>query len=124
MKQEFKETFDTPEFFKSDNNALFGGLFFILLGGIFYLSQLDIRPFGQSPWTLFLLVPVYWGLVSAWHQYEANGRQLNGRVLIHAFWCLFPFLFIIGIISGVSASLIWPLMFIVMGVGMIFGRGS
>ena len=122
MKEQMHDSFEGPEFFKAGNNALFSGLFFILLGGIFYMNQLEIRPFDQSPWVLFLLIPVYWALVSAWKQFEMNGRELSGKVLISLFWSLFPFLFIGGFIFGWSASLIWPVMFIVMGLGMIFVR--
>ncbi|MEM7334514.1 MAG: hypothetical protein AAF490_20730 [Chloroflexota bacterium] len=122
MKEQINETFDGPEFFKAGNNALYSGLFFILLGGIFYMSQLDLRPFGMSPWVLFMLIPVYWALVAAWKQYEMNGRQLTGKVLISLFWGLFPFLFIGGFTFGLSASLIWPMMFIVIGLSMIFVR--
>lgn len=121
MKNEKNDPFTTPDLLK-DNSALFGGLFLILLGGIFYMSQLEIRPFDQSPWLLFIFIPIFWSVTHAWQQYVENGRQLSGKVLMSLFWGIFPFLFIAGFYFGINSSLIWPLMFIVIGLGMILGN--
>lgn len=124
MKQDTNEKDNGMDFFKGDNQALFGGGFLIFLGIIFYMNQLDIRPFGQSSWVLFMFIPVYWVAVAAWKQYEQNGRRFSGRILFTLFWGIFPFLFVFGFIFGLSSSLIWPAMFIVIGLSMIFGLRS
>ena len=100
----------------------FSGLFFIVLGGIFLLGQSGVKIFGQSPWFLFALLPVFWILTSAWRQYVENGRQLNRQTISLLTWGLFPFFFVAAAILSFSASYIWPLALVFIGIGIIFSQ--
>lgn len=121
MNQEWKETFNEKEtdLFKKGGEWV-GGLFLILLGGIFLLNTTDIRPFGLNSWALFMLIPFYFILVGAWHQYRESGF---GRALVFMiFFALFPFAYLFGPAIGIDLNLIWPLMLIVMGIGAIIAN--
>ena len=98
----------------------FSGLFLILLGGMFFLAQTDVKIFGQSPWILFALIPVFWILATAWRQYVENGRQFNRQIAALLTWGLFPFMFVAAAIFGFNASYIWPLALVFTGIGIIF----
>ena len=121
MNQDLKETRVENEF---TGWHKFSGLFMILLGGLFFLAQSDVKIFGQSPWILFALIPVFWILANAWRQYVENGRALNGRIIALLTWGLFPFIFIAAGILGFSASYIWPLVLIFIGIGIIFNQNG
>lgn len=115
MKNELKDS----GLYNEKNSSIMGGVFLIFLGLIFYMSYSEIRPFGQSPWLLFILVPPFFVLMAAWNQYRANGNQLDKQVLATATFGLFPFIIGGMFAFGVGANVVLPIMFILLGLGVI-----
>lgn len=118
MNQELK----SKGWVSEKNGPQFGGLFLILLGGIFYLSQADIRPFGKSPWLLFIFVPAFFVVCAAWQQFQANGYTLSRQVVGTAVLGLFPFIIGGAFAFGISSSIVLPVMFILLGVGVLINQ--
>lgn len=104
-----------------DNWGRLGGLFIIFFGVIFLLNQLGVEFFGVSPWLLFALVPVLAILFAAWQQYRENGR-FTRTVFFILLLGLSPFAYVAAGIFGFDAALIWPVVLIGIGVGVLFMR--
>lgn len=101
------------------NGAMIGGLVLIGMGVIFYFSFAGIRPFGASPWLLFILIPMLGVLYGAWQQYRASGNRLSRQVMTTAVFGLFPFIIGGMFAFGFGSSVVLPIMFILLGIGII-----
>lgn len=99
------------------------GGFLILLGIIFLLNRNGLPFLGDTPWLVWLLVPIYWILVAAYRNYLNAGRELTPGVIRTLVWGIFPFLFIVaGFLIG--WNLAWPIMLIAIGISLLVGRGE
>ena len=88
-------------FAAGQNDQVFTGGFFILMGIIFLLGALGITVLGHSAWVLAALIPVYWIVVVAWRRFREDGRVAR------------------------RVGAVWPLGIIAVGLGMLlFGSGK
>jgi hypothetical protein len=97
-----------------------GGLF-IMVGVIFLLGMSGVSILGHSPWILMALVPVYWILMTAYRNYQANGR-FSRYVLIPLLFLPMPFIFVGASMLGFNLAGLWPIGIIVLGVCFLFSR--
>lgn len=107
---------------KTNPQALFGGLFMIFLGIIYFFAT-----FGIISWSsiglFFLIIPVVSVSYGAWSAYQEDGR-LSGRVITRLMWGLFPFAFIGLWYAGINIGNLWPLVLIFIGVTMLANQGN
>lgn len=102
-----------------ENISWAGGGFFILLGAIFLLTRNGLPFLGESQWLVWMLIPLYWIVVSGYQSYIRSGRKIAPAFVI---WSLFPFLFIaVGFIIGWNVA--WPFVLIAIGAATLLGRG-
>ncbi len=98
------------------------GIILIALGVVFLLNNyMGIRLLSNW-WALFILIPALINLNNAWTRYRADGRwsdeaigALTGGVLIGAIALMF--------LLGISWSMFWPVMLIILGLGILLRRG-
>lgn len=101
---------------QGDNNWL-AGVILIVLGGVFLLSNLTNFHL-DNWWALFILIPAFGSLGSAWQAYQKNGRfgesvrgpLIGGFIL---FFVASVFLF------GWNWGTIWPVFLIIGGIGAL-----
>ncbi len=93
------------------------GSFLILLGVIFLLWQFGLRIF-PNWWLIFLLIPVYWVIVSVWQSYVEADRQMTSGLWRKLLWGLFPFVIVV-LGFAIGWNLIWPFILIFIGIGAI-----
>lgn len=90
----------------------------ILFGSVFLLSNLGILAL-HNWWALFLWLPAVGALEKAWYTWQTRGR-VTRRVRRHltgaAIWGILGLVFLFDL----SWGLIWPLLIIVWGVGLLF----
>ena len=106
---------------RTQPQALFGGLFMIALGILYFLPTLGIISW-QSIGFFFLLIPVAAVSYGAWMAYQEDGR-LSGRVITRLMWGLFPFAFMGLWYAGFNIGNLWPLVLIFIGVTMLVNQG-
>lgn len=107
--------------FGEHNNGLFLGVVFILVGLGFLLSRFTNFHF-DNWWALFIFIPALISLSRAWQGYQANGRlsEADGGALMGG---LFMLLIASIFLFGLSWSIMWPFVLIIIGVGTLV-KGS
>jgi len=104
---------DTNISSKRDSNKAFVGLFLVALGAIYLLRQLDFFffPSWLFSWPMILiLIGVLSGIK---HNFRNSGSYI--MIAIGGF-------FLLGHIISMSIYLFWPLVLILIGARMIFGK--
>ena len=103
------------------------GLVFIFGGAVVLLNQLNVLPFELNWWALFILLPAFGALTSAYNRYRSTNDLLEMGVMIPALVGLFMLLLSVSLLVGNAINLnlrvYWPLILIVLGLGLIIGRG-
>ena len=108
------------------SSNLWMGLIFIFGGIAILLNQLDLLPFELNWWALFILMPAAGFLSGAYNRFRANENLFSMDVAFPALIGLFlvglSISLLVGAAWNINWSLIWPVMIILIGLGMIFGR--
>ena len=103
------------------------GLVFIFGGAVVLLNQLNILPFELNWWALLILFPAFGTLTSAYNRYRFTNDLFKMRVMIPALVGLFMLLLSVSLLVGDAINLnlrvYWPIILIVLGLGLIVGRG-
>jgi hypothetical protein len=103
------------------------GLVLIFAGAVVLLNQLDILPFELNWWALFILFPAFGTLARAYNSYRSTNDLFEMGVMIPALVGLFMLLLSISLLVGDAIDLnlrvYWPIILIVLGLGLIIGRG-
>ena len=102
------------------------GLVFIFGGAVVLLNQLNILPFELNWWALLILFPAFGTLTSAYNRYRSTNDLFEMGVMIPALVGLFMLLLLVSLLVGDAINLnlrvYWPLILIVLGLGLIIGR--
>ena len=102
------------------------GLVFIVGGAIILLNQLDVLPFKLNWWALFILFPAFGTLTRAYNRYRSTNDVFEMGVMIPALVGLFMLFLFVSLFAGDATHLnlrvYWPLILIVLGLGLIVGR--
>jgi hypothetical protein len=103
------------------------GLVFIIGGAVVLLHQLNILPFELNWWALLILFPSFGTLTSAYNRYRSTNDLFEMGVMIPALVGLFMLLLCVSLLVGNAIDLklrvYWPIILIVLGLGLIIGRG-
>jgi drug/metabolite transporter (DMT)-like permease len=102
------------------------GLVLIFAGAVILLNQLDILPFRLNWWALFALFPAFGALTRAVNRYRSTSDVFEMGVMIPALVGLFMLLLVVSLFAGDAIDLnlrtYWPIIIIVLGLGLILGR--
>jgi len=102
------------------------GLVFILGGAIVLLNQLSILPFELNWWALLILFPAFGTLARAYNRYRSTNDVLEQGVMIPALVGLFMLFLFVSLFAGdathLNLKVYWPIILIVLGLGLIVGR--
>jgi len=102
------------------------GLVFIFGGAVILLNQLNILPFKLNWWALFALFPAFGALNRAVNRYRSTNDVFEMGVMIPALVGLFMLLLVVSLLVGNAIDLhlrtYWPIILIVLGLGLILGR--
>ena len=103
------------------------GLVLILAGAVVLLNQLSILPFELNWWALLILFPAFGTLTSAYNRYRSMNDLFEMGVMIPALVGLFMLLMSVSMLVSDAIDLklrvYWPIILIVLGLGLIIGRG-
>jgi hypothetical protein len=103
------------------------GMVFIFGGAVVLLNQLSILPFALNWWALLILLPSFGTLTSAYNRYRSTKDLFEMGVMIPALVGLFMLLLSVSLLVGNAIDLklrvYWPIVLIVLGLGLIIGRG-
>ena len=109
------------------NTTIWIGLVFIFGGAVVLLNQLNILPFELNWWALLILFPAFGTLSSAYNRYRSTNDLLEMGVMIPALIGLFMFLLSVSMLVSDAIDLnlrvYWPIILIVLGLGLIIRRG-
>jgi hypothetical protein len=113
---------------RNQSSNLWIGLIFIFGGVAVLLNQLGLLPFELNWWALFIMLPAAGLLKQAYNRFRTNDNMFAMDAVIPALIGLFlatlSFSLLVGASWNVNWSLIWPLIIIFIGLGMIFGRSQ
>jgi len=102
------------------------GLVFIGGGAIVLLNQTGILSLELNWWAFFILFPAFGALSGAYNRYRATNNLLDMGVMMPALIGLFmvalTFNFLVGDLWNINWNLYWPIILIIIGLSMIFGR--
>ncbi len=102
------------------------GLVFIFGGAVILLNQLNILPFVLNWWALLILFPAFGALASAYNRYRSTNDLFEIGVMIPALVGLFMLLLSVSMLLGdainMNLKVYWPIILIVLGLGLIIGR--
>jgi hypothetical protein len=108
------------------SSNLWIGLAFIAGGAIVLLNQSGLISFELNWWAFFILIPAIGSFSSPYHRYRATNNLFDMSVMMPALIGLFMIGLMFNLLSGngwnFNWNLLWPIMFIIIGLGMIFGR--
>jgi len=108
------------------SSNLWIGLIFIFGGVAVLLNQLGLLSFELNWWALFIMMPAAGFLSGAYNRFRANENLFSMDVAFPALIGLFlvglSISLLVGAAWNINWSLIWPVMIILIGLGMIFGR--
>lgn len=110
------------------SSNLWIGLAFIAGGVIVLLNQSGLLSFDFNWWAVFIVIPAIGSFRNAYHRYRATNNLFDMGVMLPALIGLFMIGLMFNLLSGngwnFNWNLFWPLMFIIIGLGMIFGRSQ
>jgi len=102
------------------------GLVFIGGGAIVLLNQSGLLSFELNWWALFILFPAFGALSGAYNRYRVTNNIFEMGVMMPALVGLFmvalAFSMLVGAFWSINWSLYWPIILIIIGLSMIFGR--
>ena len=108
------------------SSNLWIGLAFIAGGALVLLNQTGLLSFEFNWWALFILFPAVGSFGSAYNRYRATNNLFDMSVMMPALIGLFMIGLMFNLLSGngwnFNWNLYWPLILIIIGLGMIFGR--
>jgi len=97
-------------------------------GAVALLNQFNILSFELNWWAMFILFPAIGALSAAYNRYRTTNSLFEMGVMIPASIGLFKvalsFSMLVGVFWNINWSLFWPLILILIGMGMIFGRSQ
>ncbi len=97
-----------------------GGAILIFIGVVFLLKNFGF-PFPQNWWAVFILIPAVAAFAGARRVYAGNGGVINAGVIGGvAAGCVLVLLSLL-FLFGVDVGKFWPLILIVVGVGVLSG---
>ena len=103
------------------------GLVLIFGGAIILLNQLNILPFVLNWWALLILFPAFGALTGAFNRYRSTNDLFEMGVMVPALVGLFMLLLSVSLLVGDAINLnlkvYWPIILIILGLGLIIGRG-
>ena len=103
------------------------GLIFIFGGAVVLLNQMNILSFELNWWALFILFPAFGALTGAYNRYRSTNELFDMGVMVPALVGLFMLLLSVSMLLGnainMNLRLYWPIILILLGLGLIFGRG-
>jgi hypothetical protein len=109
------------------NTTIWIGMVFIFGGVVVLLNQLNILPFELNWWALLILFPAFGTLVSAYNRYRSTNDVFEMGVMVPALVGLFMLLLSVSLLVSDAIDLnlrvYWPIILIVLGLGLIIGRG-
>lgn len=110
-------------------NSIWIGLIFIIGGIVVLLNQFDLLPFELNWWALFIMIPAGGFLMGAYNGFRAHRNLFAMDVmfpaLIGLFLAVLSFSLLVGTAWDINLwSLFWPIILILIGLGMIFGRSQ
>ena len=109
------------------NTTIWIGMVFIFGGAVVLLNQLSTLPFELNWWALLILFPSFGTLTSAYNRYRSTNDLFEMGVMIPALVGLFMLLLSVSLLVGNAIDLnlrvYWPIILIVLGLGLIIGRG-
>jgi len=115
-KEQYEEAPATAR--RESNRSWLPGLILIVLGIIFLADNYYSFRFFDNWWALFILIPAFTNLSRAWRRYQAAGHwtadargSLIGGLIITLVALIFLF--------ELSWTLFWPLILIIMGIGLL-----
>jgi hypothetical protein len=101
-------------------------MIFIFGGAAVLLNQLNDLPFELNWWALLILLPSFGTLTSAYNRYRSTKDLFEMGVMIPALVGLFMLLLSVSLLAGDAVDLnlkvYWPIILIVLGLGLIIGR--
>jgi hypothetical protein len=102
------------------------GLVLIFGGAIILLNQLNILPFELNWWAFLILFPAFGTLTSAYNRYRSTNDVFEMGVMVPALVGLFMLLLSVSLLVGDAINLnlrvYWPIILIILGLGLIIGR--
>jgi hypothetical protein len=102
------------------------GLVLIFGGAVILLNQLNILPFVLNWWALLILFPAFGTLTSAYNRYHSTKDLFEMGVMVPALVGLFMLVLFVSLFLGNAIDFnlrtYWPIILIVLGLGMIIGR--
>ncbi|HEX2990082.1 MAG TPA: hypothetical protein VHO49_05345 [Anaerolineales bacterium] len=102
------------------------GLVFIFGGAVILLNQLNILPFQLNWWAFLVLFPAFGTLTGAYNRYRSTHDVFDMGVMIPALVGLFMLLMSASLLLSNAIDLnlrvYWPIILIVLGLGLIIGR--
>ena len=108
------------------SSNLWIGLAFIAGGVIVLLNQSGLLSLEFNWWAFFIVIPAIGSFRNAYNRYRATNNLFDMGVMMPALIGLFMIGLMFNLLSGngwnFNWNLLWPLMFIILGLGMIFGH--
>ena len=118
---------NSEKYHRRPSSNLWIGLIFIGGGTIVLLNQTGVLSFELNWWALFILLPAFGALTSAYNSYRSTNNLFDMGVMVPALVGLFMLLLSVSMLLGDAINLnlkvYWPIILIVLGLGLIIGRG-
>ncbi|NJC96701.1 MAG: hypothetical protein C3F07_06350 [Anaerolineales bacterium] len=109
------------------SSTIWIGLIFIGGGVIVLLNQMAVLSFELNWWALFILFPAFGALTGAYNRYRSTNDLFEMGVMVPTLVGLFMLLLSVSLLLGDAINLnlrvYWPIILIVLGLGLILGRG-
>ena len=111
---------------KGPSSNLWIGLAFIAGGAVVLLNQSGMLSFELNWWAFFILIPAIGSFSNAYNRYRATNNLFDMSVMMPVLIGLFMIGLMFNLLIGngwnFNWNLLWPIMLIIIGLGMIFGR--
>lgn len=108
------------------SSSLWIGLAFIGGGILVLLNQTGLVSLKFNWWALFIVIPAIGSFSSAYNRYRATNNLFEMGMMMPVLIGLFMLNLMSNLLSGngwdFNWSLVFPIMLIIIGLGMIFGR--
>jgi len=108
------------------SSNLWIGLAFIGGGALILLNQSGLVSFEFNWWALFIVIPAIGSFSSAYNRYRATNNLFEMGVMMPVLIGLIMLGLMFNLLGGngwnFNWSLLFPVMLIIIGLGMIFGR--
>ena len=111
---------------RGPSSNLWIGLILIGGGAMVLLNQMGVLSFELNWWALFILIPAIGSLSGAYNRYRATNNLFDMSVMIPALIGLFMVALMFNLLAGngwnFNWNLYWPIILILLGLGVILGR--